>query len=298
MRIRTTLAAGLLAATGVLAQESLSKLEIEAKRAFDSGLFAEAGNKYSQAAQAEGRGILMLVGHFTCLEMASRFLTRKLSFDAVYRPQNNLVFERFSAKYRNVFAASAIPRDDVRGMLRRLRAGRVLMYLPDQDYGRRHAVFVPFFGIPAATITSTARLADSGNAVALPVFYYSRPGGRYEVVFGEPLAVTSKTTGAPPGTTGINTPVGVTIDEFDFALKPFGMTHDHAGAGIDSSSFTLVFSGCAYASKSKPLHARTERTGPPSSKQPSKSSSSVGTYCTHAWMRTSSPGNTTPCDRS
>jgi tetratricopeptide (TPR) repeat protein len=54
MRIRTTLAAGLLAAAGVLAQESPSKLEIEAKRAFDSGLFAEAGNKYSQAAQAEG----------------------------------------------------------------------------------------------------------------------------------------------------------------------------------------------------------------------------------------------------
>ena len=144
--------------------------------------------EHLHAAQAEGRGILMLVGHFTCIEMASRFLTRHLTFDAVYRPQNNLVFERFSAKYRNVFAASAIPRDDVRGMLRRLRDGKVLMYLPDQDYGRRLSVFVPFFGIPAATITSTARLAGSGNAVALPVFYYSRPGGRYEVVFGEPLA--------------------------------------------------------------------------------------------------------------
>lgn len=54
MRIGITLAAALLAAAGALAQESPSKLEIEAKRAFDSGLFAEAGDKYSRAAQAEG----------------------------------------------------------------------------------------------------------------------------------------------------------------------------------------------------------------------------------------------------
>jgi tetratricopeptide (TPR) repeat protein len=54
MRIRTAIAAALLVAATLSGEEAPTKLEAEAKRAFDSGLFADAGDKYSRAAQAHG----------------------------------------------------------------------------------------------------------------------------------------------------------------------------------------------------------------------------------------------------
>jgi KDO2-lipid IV(A) lauroyltransferase len=59
--------------------------------------------------------------------------------------------------------------DGVTKVLRPLRAGTPFYYLPDMDYGRREAVFVPFFGYPAATITGLSRLAKISGAVVLPV---------------------------------------------------------------------------------------------------------------------------------
>ena len=64
-----------------------------------------------------------------------------------------------------------------------VRSGRPLYYLPDQDAGRRHSVFAPFFGIPAATFTALARLALDGNdnAFAFPRPMLTRPGFAFSV---------------------------------------------------------------------------------------------------------------------
>ena len=64
--------------------------------------------------------------------------------------------------------AIAISRNDVRGIIKNLRSGHYVWYAPDQDLGRRHSIFVPFFGIPAATLTTTAKLAKSGHALVIP----------------------------------------------------------------------------------------------------------------------------------
>ena len=77
--------------------------------------------------------------------------------------------------------------DDIRQTVRLLRQGEVVWYAPDQDYGTAHAVFVPFFGIPAATITATSRIAKMGKAAVIPCAHYRLPGGRYEIEFGAPL---------------------------------------------------------------------------------------------------------------
>ena len=55
----------------------------------------------------------------------------------------------------------------MRGALRSLKAGRALWYAPDQDYGPRHSVFAPFFGVEAATITAPARLAVANQTPVL-----------------------------------------------------------------------------------------------------------------------------------
>ena len=74
------------------------------------------------------------------------------------------------------------------GILKALRAGRILWYAPDQDYGRKQAVFAPFFGVAASSVTATARLAQMGRAAVLPFTHYRLPGNAgYRVQVHAPL---------------------------------------------------------------------------------------------------------------
>ena len=59
--------------------------------------------------------------------------------------------------------------DGMRPALRLIRQGVPFYFLPDMDLGPRDAVFVPFFGVPAATVTSLARLAKATGAVVIPL---------------------------------------------------------------------------------------------------------------------------------
>ena len=69
-----------------------------------------------------------------------------------------------------------------------MKSGAPLYYLPDQDAGRRHAVFAPFFGIPAATFTTLGRLAKMTGAAVIPCIAVQRSWGLgYEVQFQPPL---------------------------------------------------------------------------------------------------------------
>ena len=52
-----------------------------------------------------------------------------------------------------------------------------LFFAPDLDFGRKDAVFVPFFGVPTATVTSVSRLARASGASVLPVISRILPGG-------------------------------------------------------------------------------------------------------------------------
>ena len=73
-------------------------------------------------------------------------------------------------------------RKEVRKMYRVLRQKELVWYAPDQDYGRKHSVFAPFFGIDAATVTATAAFAKLGNADVVPFVQRRLPDGRgYEV---------------------------------------------------------------------------------------------------------------------
>jgi len=70
----------------------------------------------------------------------------------------------------------------VRPALRAMRAGRPFYYLPDMDYGQRDTIFVPFFGVDAATITGVSRLARLAGARVLPCITRMLPGGGGYVV--------------------------------------------------------------------------------------------------------------------
>ncbi|MBU2885013.1 LpxL/LpxP family Kdo(2)-lipid IV(A) lauroyl/palmitoleoyl acyltransferase [Gilvimarinus agarilyticus] len=138
--------------------------------------------------EAQGKGVMLLGGHYTSLDMAGRVMGLNIECDMVYRVDRNPLLADAVARARERLSGAAIERDDVRQMVRRLRQGRRLWYAPDQDYGRSNTVFAPFFGVPAATVTATARLARMGRAVVCPFEHWRDEQGIYHVRVKEPLA--------------------------------------------------------------------------------------------------------------
>lgn len=136
------------------------------------------GLEHLHAALDAGRGVILLSAHFTTLEIGGRLLSLHAPFHVLYRRHKNAAFEAVMQRARERHFEKAIPRDDMRGMLRSLKANMPVWYAPDQNYGAEHSVFVSFFGIPAATITATARLARISGARVVPFFQERLPGSK------------------------------------------------------------------------------------------------------------------------
>lgn len=135
-----------------------------------SGLEIEVeGREHYEAAKAQGRGVLVLSSHFSMLDLGAAIISDVVPTGTIYRRHDNPLFNYFMTRSREKYIQYTIARRDIKEMIRRLRGGDNLAYLPDQDFGRKRSIFVPFFGVPTATITMTSQIAEAGNAVVLPV---------------------------------------------------------------------------------------------------------------------------------
>lgn len=132
-----------------------------------------------QAAEAK-QGVILMSLHFTTLELGAALLGQQATIDGMYREHDNPVFDYVQrrGRERHNLDAQAIERDDVRIMLKSLRQGRAVWYAPDQDYGRDHSIFVPLFGVPAATVTATSKFAKLGKAKVVPFVQHRRADGQ------------------------------------------------------------------------------------------------------------------------
>lgn len=148
------------------------------------GLARIEGAEHLDQALARGKGVILLTGHFTTLELGARFITWRQPFHALYRPHKNPLYEAVMRRERERRSRlPPLPREDLRGLLRAFKQGRAIWYAPDQNHGMRNSVFVPFFGIPTCTITATSRLAALSGAAVVPYFPRRLPGAAgYEVV--------------------------------------------------------------------------------------------------------------------
>ena len=147
-----------------------------------------AGLEHLDAALAAGHGVILLTGHFTTLEIGARFVAlENRDFHVMYRPYSNRVLDYLMHRFRQRGSRlPALPRDELRPLVRALRDGRAIWYAPDQTLDPRHSVFVPFFGVPTQTITATSRLAQMGRAKVVP-YFPARQGHRWHVQFLPPL---------------------------------------------------------------------------------------------------------------
>ena len=146
------------------------------------------GLQHLQTALDRGKGVILLSAHFTTLEIGGRLLALHAPFHVMYREHKNAAFDRVMKSARIQHFGKAIPRGDLRGVLRSLQDNVPVWYAPDQDYGREQSLFVPFFGIPAASITATSRLARLSGAAVVPFFQTRLPGARgYQLTLYPPL---------------------------------------------------------------------------------------------------------------
>src|SRR5690606_12688141 len=129
-------------------------------------LYSLEGLGHLNTARESGVGVILMAFHFTHIDIGAKLLGLRFTIDGTYRPHNNPVYDYIqrTGRERHSMQGQAIPRDDVRGMVKALRNGRAIWYAPDQDYGAKHSIFVPLFGIPAATVTATSQLARLGKA--------------------------------------------------------------------------------------------------------------------------------------
>lgn len=139
------------------------------------------GLEHLEHALATGRGVILLTGHFTSMELAGHILATEISMGAMYRPLKNKVMDWLVLHSRESRLFPVFPRNDIRSMMHTLKQGKAIWYGYDQDYGKRHSVFVPFFGVPAATITTTSRFAANTDALIVPFFPYRLSDGSYRI---------------------------------------------------------------------------------------------------------------------
>ena len=144
------------------------------------------GLEHLAAIAAEGRGALLISGHFMNLEICGRLLCDYAPLAGIYREHSGAAMEWAVKRGRLRYAAAMFRQEELRPALRHLKQGGFLWYAPDQDMRGKDIVFAPFFGIPAATITATHQLARLSGCAVLP-FFHHREGDRYVLRLGAPL---------------------------------------------------------------------------------------------------------------
>ncbi|HEX7992076.1 MAG TPA: LpxL/LpxP family Kdo(2)-lipid IV(A) lauroyl/palmitoleoyl acyltransferase [Stenotrophomonas sp.] len=144
------------------------------------------GLEHLKALQAEGRGVLLVSGHFMTLEMCGRLLCDHVPLAGMYRKYRNPVMEWAVKSGRLNYASAMFANEDIRATVRHLKKGGFLWYAPDQDMRGKDSVFVPFFGMQASTITATHQFARMTGCAVVP-YFHRREGSGYVLKIAPPL---------------------------------------------------------------------------------------------------------------
>ncbi len=147
------------------------------------------GEEKIRALQAAGRPVMLLAPHFVGLDAGGVAVTMRFDIVSIYAEQSDPVFNRQLLRGRHRFGDQLLlsRRDSPRASVKAMKSGRPFYYLPDLDFRSPDAIFVPFFGVQAATITGLSRLSRMAGAVVVPCVTRMLPGGEgYQVEFGEP----------------------------------------------------------------------------------------------------------------
>lgn len=130
------------------------------------------GLQHLEQALARGKGVILLTGHFSTLEMGGALMSLYTPLHSVYKKAHNPMFDTFMLYYRSQRLKKLIANSNVRDFIKGLREGYATWYAPDQDF-TQNIVFAPFLGGMATTLIATAKIAAMTGASVVP-FYPQR----------------------------------------------------------------------------------------------------------------------------
>jgi Kdo2-lipid IVA lauroyltransferase/acyltransferase len=139
------------------------------------GLCEIAGLENLKQAQEQGKGVIILTAHFTCLEIGGPVLNHHVPFQVMYKRARNKLFDEFMKYHRGRLYKAVVDRHKPRTLIKGLKKGYAAWYAPDQDFGGKDALFVPFFGVNATSLTAPARFSKISGAPVVP-YYIQRNG--------------------------------------------------------------------------------------------------------------------------
>jgi KDO2-lipid IV(A) lauroyltransferase len=132
-------------------------------------------------AERSDRPVMWLVPHFLALDAVGigLLLNQTRHAGSIYQAQSNPVFDAAVRRGRLRFGGVEVyaRQEGARALMRAIKRGDAFFNLPDMDFGARDAAFVPFFGVPAATLLAPSRMAHLLNMAVQPVVGEMLPGG-------------------------------------------------------------------------------------------------------------------------
>lgn len=133
--------------------------------------------------------VILLCPHFVSLDVAGVAVMLETSLCSIYTKQRSKVFDQALRKGRSRFRPVKLfsRSEGVKPIIRAMREHLPFFMLPDMDFGAKDAEFIPFFGVPAATLTAVPRIAASTGAKVIPVIATMLPNYQgWKVAFHAP----------------------------------------------------------------------------------------------------------------
>ena len=134
-------------------------------------------------AAAQGRGVIILGAHYTHLDLNGAMAAQHFPLQVIYRPQNHPVLDWLIRARRRRTYINQIDHADMRSLFKSLKQGAIVWTSVDQDFGLRQGVMAPFFGVPAATLTATSRMARINSSPVLFTQFFRNPDDSYTLRF-------------------------------------------------------------------------------------------------------------------
>ena len=145
---------------------------------------------YYDDAVKTGRKIIILYPHFCALETVMAKCNQDIPLISIYSQQKNKIMDarvfKGRHRYNNIILLKRT--DSLLTIIRAIKKkDMAFLYLPDQDLGEKDSVFVPFFGIPTATVDGLSRIAKLTNAIVVPAVAERLKNGRFRMTFYPPF---------------------------------------------------------------------------------------------------------------
>ena len=132
------------------------------------GMIRRDGLENLQKARSRGKGVILFSAHFTTVELAPRLISFDCPLSGPYRRLSLPLLDEIMYRGRSRFAAQQVDKMNVRQVIKSLRHGQNVYFLPDQSHAGSNSIESAFFGVPAATNTTLPRLLAATGAICLP----------------------------------------------------------------------------------------------------------------------------------